>query len=757
MKRLFAACVLALVPLVASAQPVLRAYSSAGATTVFVLWSGSPTSSVDLYRTTQYPNWEPPRHINSGTVWSEQVGANFAAAYQIQPVDGAGSSVGPRSNIALLTTASFTDDPLAIGVTVKAQHVTELRTAVGLVRAAAGLNAYPWTYSISGQAPIHATDVAELRTALNDALTNVGLLPLQPFVDPTLDNTVTIKRDHIQQLRNRVRNFPAVVGASASVTNRYFSPNGDGSKDSTQFNATVSSVGAYSAPVFRWMLNVKNAGGTVVRSTSGFGTSVAYVWDGRNGSGAIQPEGDYTFDLIDLDGISVAVVSAVTTIDLTAPAVSITSPTAGQTFSNIRQNGSGNVAITGTATDAHFTSWTLSVDNVTSSLATGTGTSVSGTWNSLPVANGSYTIRLAGLDQAGNTGTATVSVVVGHFSASQNVFQINTASSETVTYTSVVPFTVTEVLTIKSDATTTVVRTLVNASRAAGTYTDAWNGASDAAAILPDGTYRYYVTVTDPSTGSSLTWDQSNQYYGSEITQFPYPKCVANNALVDCSDSSIHFDPYANQPMKIVYCVGGGTPTSETTCSGTTATSPYFVCVKMSSTPETDPLCGTNNGVAFGYQAPGAYEVVWYGRSFDGLLEIASVYPYMTVIRRNDIWPKNRTLLYGTAPKITAVSFTPLIFNPGAATPAGQTYQVSLSSPVSRSMSVTAQFRNVASNSVLRTIATTLSTASQQSINWDGRADNGDWVAPGLYEVIITATDSAGSKTVIRPLTTVRY
>jgi flagellar hook assembly protein FlgD len=755
MKRSFAVCVLALVPLTASAQPVLRAYAGAGATTVFVLWSGSPTSAVNLYRATQYPNWQPPVRVNSGTIWSESVGANFAAVYQIQPVDGAGNPVGPPSNIALLTTAAFTDDPLAIGVTVKAQHVTELRTAVNLVRAAAGLTAYSWTYSISGQAVIHAADVAELRTALNGALTNLNLLPLQPFVDPTLDNTVTIKRDHIQQLRNRVRNFPETVGVSASVTNRYFSPNGDGSKDTTQFNATVTSAGSYAAPVFRWILNVKNAGGTVVRSTSGVGTSIAYVWDGRNGSGAIQPDGDYTFDLVDLDGISVAVVSAVTTIDLTAPAVSITSPTAGQTFSNIRQNGSGNVAITGTATDAHFTSWTLSVDNVTSSLATGTGTSVSATWNSLPLANGTYTIRLVGLDQAGNTGTTTVSIVVGHFSASQNVFQINTASSETVTYTSVVPFTVTEVLTIKSDATTNVVRTLVNASRAAGTYTDTWNGSSDAAAPLPDGTYRYYVTVTDPSTGSSLTWDQSNQYYGSEITQYPYPKCVSNNALVDCSDSSIHFDPYSNQPMKIVYCVGGGTPTSETTCSGTTATSPYFVGVKMSSTPETSALC--DNCAAFSYQAPGAHEEVWYGRSFDGLYDLASVYPYMTVIRRNDIWPKNRTLLYGTAPKITAVSFAPLIFNPAAATPAGQAYQVSLSSPVSRSIGVTAQFRNVASNSILRTITTALSTAAQQSINWDGRADNGDWVAPGLYEVIITATDSAGSKSVIRPLTTVRY
>ena len=756
MKRALLIWALALVPLPAAAQPVLRAIYSQPVNSVFLYWENSPTTSVLLYRTTQYPNWQAPGRLDNINAWSEPATANTATVYKIQPIDGVGNPYGPPSNVALVTTVAFTDDPLAIGVAVKAQHITELRTAVNLARAAAGLGAYSWTYTVSTGAVIHAADVADLRTALNAALTALQLVPLQPFVDPTLDSTVTIKRDHIQQLRNRVRTYPEEVFASIYLTNRYFSPNGDGVKDTTQFGATVTRAGSYTSPVFRWTVNVKNSAGTIVRSGSGLGTAVSFVWDGRNGSGAVQPEGDYTFELIDADGTTIPVAATTTTIDLTPPAVSITSPTAGQTISNIRQSGSGNISISGTATDAHFANWTLSVDNVTSSLASGTGTSVSGTWNTINVANGSYTIRLAGLDQAGNTGTATVSVVVAHFSASQNVFEINTPSNETVTYTSVVPFTVTEVLTIKSDATNSVVRTLVNASRAAGTYTDAWNGTNDAAAPLPDGTYKYFVTVTDPSTGSSMTWDQTSQVYGSQTTQYPYPKCFANNALVDCNDSSINFDPYANQPLKIVYCVGGGTPTSETACSGTTVTTPYWVGAKMSATSETNASC-TVDCIESGYQATGAHEIVWYGRNADGTADIASVYPYMTVIRRNDIWPKNMTLLYGTTPRITALSMTPMIFNPGASTPAGQTLQVSLSSPVSRSIGLSVRFRNVSSNSVLRTITTAQSTAAQQSINWDGRADNGDWVAPGLYEVIITATDSVGSKTVIRPLTTVRY
>jgi hypothetical protein len=42
-------------------------------------------------------------------------------------------------------------------------------------------------------------------------------------------------------------------------------------------------------------------------------------------------------------------------------------------------------------------------------------------------------------------------------------------------------------------------------------------------------------------------------------------------------------------------------------------------------------------------------------------------------------------------------------------------------------------------------------------VHWNGRADNGDWVAPGLYEMSITVTDTSGSNTVIKPTLTVRY
>src|SRR5262249_7590491 len=133
--------------------------------------------------------------------------------------------------------------------------------------------------------------------------------------------------------------------------------------------------------------------------------------------------------------------------------------------------------------------------------------------------------------------------------------------------------------------------------------------------------------------------------------------------------------------------------------------------------------------------------------------------PYLTMLRRNDIWPRNLTLVYGTAPTISGLTISSLIFNPAAATDVenGETFSMMATTYQARSVTVTAQFRNVASRSVLRTVTTPSQPAGQVAVSWNGRAENGAWVAAGLYEVTITVKDSAGGSTVLKPLITVRY
>jgi flagellar hook assembly protein FlgD len=364
---------------------------------------------------------------------------------------------------------------------------------------------------------------------------------------------------------------------------------------------------------------------------------------------------------------------------------------------------------------------------------------------------GTTTVICSATDAHANSASASfhVTVTLPDFTVSQSGYQLNAAASGTVTYTSVVPYALTETITIRSVQTGAIVRTLVNQQRSPATYTDVWNGTNDAGALVTDGAYQYIATAVSGS--GTVTWDQSTQYVGG-ATQLPYAKCrTAAGALVTCSDTAITFDPFTNKPLRINYCVGGGDPPA---CSGST---PAIVVVKVGTTTETDSSCNPTDCVANEYQTAGAHEVGWYGRTTSSIY--VPSFPYLAVIRRDDNWPKNVVLVFGTNPTITNLAVSSPIFSPASATTIATGLDVSFDVATFQSRSVTTacQFRNTGSGSTLRTITLAAQPAGHFTVHWNGRADNGDWVAPDIYEIILTTTDSAGSAATVRPLVTVRY
>jgi flagellar hook assembly protein FlgD len=361
--------------------------------------------------------------------------------------------------------------------------------------------------------------------------------------------------------------------------------------------------------------------------------------------------------------------------------------------------------------------------------------------------SGQTTVVCSATDAHANSASASfrVTVTLPSFTVSQNVYQMNAAASGTVTYTSVVPYTLTEAITIRSVQTGAIVRTLVNQQRSAATYTDTWNGTNDAGVVVPDGPYQYVATAT--SASGTVTWDQSTQYVGG-VTQLPYAKCRnAVGVLVSCNDSTINFDPFTNKPLRINYCVGGGDPPS---CTGSV---PAIVVVKVSTSQEADVSCGASECIANDYQAAGAHEIAWFGRTTSSLYVASS--PFLAVIRRDDNWPKNAVLVFGTSPTISNLALSSSMFNPASA--AGLDLSFDVAAFQSRSVTTTCQLRNTGSGSILRTITLRAQSAGHLTVHWNGRADNGDWVAPDAYEIILTVTDSAGSAATVRPLLTVRY
>lgn len=143
----------------------------------------------------------------SSTFSDTNVTPNVAYLYKVRAVDAFGN-VSPYSNIDLATAITFDNDPLtsppAAKVNITAEHLFQLRRAVNAVRNLAGLTNAAWThthYPTHGR--IYAKDVEELRTNLDQALSALNL-PVQSYLDSSLTN-VRIKKDHFQQLRDRVR------------------------------------------------------------------------------------------------------------------------------------------------------------------------------------------------------------------------------------------------------------------------------------------------------------------------------------------------------------------------------------------------------------------------------------------------------------------------------------------------------------------------------------------------------------------------
>ncbi len=76
-----------------------------------------------------------------------------------------------------------------------------MRNAVNSVRTLAGLAAYPFTGTPSSGGVIKATDILELRAALNEARSTIGV-PAVTYSNPTLGIGSAVRAADAQEIRN---------------------------------------------------------------------------------------------------------------------------------------------------------------------------------------------------------------------------------------------------------------------------------------------------------------------------------------------------------------------------------------------------------------------------------------------------------------------------------------------------------------------------------------------------------------------------
>lgn len=406
----------------------------------------------------------------------------------------------------------------------------------------------------------------------------------------------------------------------------------------------------------------------------------------------------------------------------------ISSPTQNQVISNVYSSGATAVSVNGTILGPNLRDWTLdygagSAPSIWTVIIAGTtekNNMLIGTWQTkfsdgTFLANGTYTLRLRAWDTAGVPTENRKNVQLKHFKVGQSLLQFNGASGTNVTYTSTVPFTLTETLEIRNLAGQ-LVRTLVNAQqRTAASYNDNWNGRNGSSQLLPDGAYFYKAIVT---TGIyTMTWDLSNEFltgacFGNLIVQTP-------------------FDPYDNLTLAIPYNYNR---TGRITVK-------FYSCnqAQPNNCNET-PCPETYIFIANKYEEMGLHTVRWASVDDAGARKFL---PWGKVFNKQDSFSKNAVVLFGTKPTITNLRVTPPVFNPRRGT-----QQINFTLGLYSYQSQTGTIKITISNqgtsppSVLRTINKTSATGPVNII-WNGKNTTGQyWLAPGNYTVRVKITDS---------------
>jgi spore germination protein YaaH/flagellar hook assembly protein FlgD len=295
---------------------------------------------------------------------------------------------------------------------------------------------------------------------------------------------------------------------SSSISGGLLSPNGDGRLDTVR--ATIVGTGAA-----RWSFAVvpltgPNAGKTIV-SRSGGGGSVGLTWGGVAADGRVVADGVYRLQLalFDVAGNHVLRTWAAR-VDRTGPGLTVGgppwfSPNGDGAADGVRLSWTATERITGTLRVYRgatlVRSWTIT--NAAAGATTWNGTNLSGA----AVADGTYTVRVAGRDAAGNLSIATRPVIVDRtlstlrwgtspfFAPDGDALKARSTISVRLARSAVVTGGI-------YSGTTLVRRFWLNARLGAGTRSWTWNGRNAAGAFVPPGRY---VARVDAKTALGTT------------------------------------------------------------------------------------------------------------------------------------------------------------------------------------------------------------------------------------------------------------
>ena len=181
-----------------AATSALLSWSASAGATQYIVYRRSPSSGgwveIGTTASTSFPN--------------TALSTSSAYLYAIQAVNADRSITSTQTSADYVTTYGYTDNPVTAGTTaVKAQHLTELRSAIEALDATIGLTPPSWTDTSLSGVNVKAVHVTELRNALN-AFRTALLLTSVAFTDGTLTaGSTAVKKTHLSELRAAVKGY----------------------------------------------------------------------------------------------------------------------------------------------------------------------------------------------------------------------------------------------------------------------------------------------------------------------------------------------------------------------------------------------------------------------------------------------------------------------------------------------------------------------------------------------------------------------
>jgi PKD repeat protein/flagellar hook assembly protein FlgD len=255
-----------------------------------------------------------------------------------------------------------------------------------------------------------------------------------------------------------------------------------------------------------------------------------------------------------------------------------------------------------------------------------------------------------------------------------------------------------------------VVRTLLpTTTRAAGTYTDPWDGKSDGGQYVPEGVYQVVALYT--VDGVVKRYDLSTTTGGDE---FNPPRTSIPST----------FEPYNNRPLTIDFTLARAAEV--TAFMGSYNVDTRYVTFY------------TRQG--FG---KGTYRITWSGDSASGQLIkpgpgdqfLFGIFGY--TLPDNGIFVRNGV-------QLSDLSSAPAIYDPTAVTAASTVGTCAVSFKLSLPASAELVVQDAATGTVVRRMQFDNLATGTNTVAWDGKANDGRFVAPGTYRLAVVATQSNG-------------